>query len=98
MAVDIDGRLAALEQTGRGGSRLERAALERFVRTGVAYRRALHRAAHGEPLPGTVLPSAAQLEDWRVLMRVYVEAPTRHRPDATGHDGGEVVDLVAAPG
>ena len=96
MAEDIDGRLDALERTGRSGSRLERTALERFVRTGVAYRRALHRAAHGERLPGTVLPTVTQLDDWRALMHLYAEGPGRTRVDEGG--GGVVVDLVAAPG
>jgi hypothetical protein len=96
LAADIDGRLHALERNGRSGSRLERAALERFARTGVAYRRALHRAAHGERLPGTVLPTVAQLADWRALTRLYADGPP-----VCGEDGegcGVVVDLVAAPG
>jgi hypothetical protein len=103
LAVDVDRRLTALERIGRTGSRLERAALERFVRTGVAYRRALHRAAHGQRMPGMVLPSAAQLQDWRALMHLYAETASGRvmplPPDASAADHrGAHADLVAVRG
>ena len=51
------------------------------MRTGVVYRRALHAAAHGERLAASVPPTAAQLDDWRALMVLYVEAAPRPRDE-----------------